>query len=142
MNVTIERTYLEKETVGILKVHSNDATIQFSCSTLELPNLNNQHDISCINEGIYQVIKEKPSGTFNYIHFRILNVSGRDGVLIHIGNYATGKQVDTHGCILVGKDLVDMNGDKQLDVNYSNVILAKLVSLLPNEFELEIKKKV
>ena len=138
MNVTIERTYLDKETTGILKVHSNDATIAFSCSTLELPNLNNQHNISCIPEGIYQVVKEKPHDNFNYNHFRILDVPGRDGILIHIANYVS----QLRGCIAIGRDLVDMNKDKLPDVNYSNVILAKMVSILPDEFELEIKKKV
>ncbi len=77
--------------------------------TIELPWNDNKSNISCIPQGLYNVVphntKERPRT------FRLLNVPGRQGILIHIGNYATdimiGKELhekDTKGCILVGFD--------------------------------------
>lgn len=63
------------------------------CVTLELPNLNNIVDKSCILPGIYQVITntaEKP--------WRLVDVPGRTEVDIHAGNTVA----DTLGCILAG----------------------------------------
>ena len=31
-----------------------------------------------------------------------MNVPNRTSILIHMGNFATGKKIDTEGCILVG----------------------------------------
>ena len=68
----------------------------FTCVTLELPDKENQRDISCILEGDY-ICKKIVSPKFGLV-FQILNVSCRSNVLFHVGNYPN----DTHGCILVG----------------------------------------
>lgn len=66
------------------------------CDTLELPDIGNLHDVSCIPVGTYNLnTYTRPSG-FRVI--RVLNVPGRDNIEIHEGNYLE----QTDGCILVG----------------------------------------
>jgi len=137
MRVIIIRTYLEKETVGHLSVIDDCKEEVYTCHTVELPNKDNQRNISCILEGIYDVQKEKPNAHFKYVHFSILNVPNRSGIMIHITNYVS----QLRGCIAPGRDLVDMNGDRLPDVNYSNVVMKELAKLLPDKFKLEIKSK-
>ncbi len=69
---------------------------------------NNQHDISCIPQGLYNVTR---GDTPNHKDvFRILNVPDRDGILIHSGNYASivdidgEKHLDSDGCFMPGFD--------------------------------------
>ena len=70
------------------------------CDTLENPWQDNQRNISCIPEGVYDVRLRLPreSGTRDYIHLLVKEVPDRDWILFHRGN--TTK--DTSGCILVG----------------------------------------
>lgn len=46
-----------KQTLGKGKVISDDGRLLFSFETLELPWLNNQHDVSCIPLGNYNCTK-------------------------------------------------------------------------------------
>jgi len=137
MNVQLLRTYLEKETVGEFRVLDDDNQLIYRCHTVELPDRQNQVGVSCIPEGTYSVQKEKPNKHFNYVHFSVLNVPGRSGILIHIANYVS----QLKGCIAPGRDLIDMNGDRLPDVNYSNVVMKDLANLLPDRFSLTIKRK-
>lgn len=135
MNAVLYRHYQETETLGILVVYKNNKLV-YSCSTIELPYKNNERNISCIPEGIYTVKKEKPNSKFNYVHFSILNVPNRSGILIHVANYVK----ELRGCIAVGRYFIDMNGDNILDINFSNVVMKELANILPDTFTLEIKK--
>lgn len=64
------------------------------CNTIELPWLQNQRRVSCIPEGRYELIKRvtKKRGQ----HLLVLNVKGRDGILIHPANDAKKELL---GCI-------------------------------------------
>jgi hypothetical protein len=135
MKITIVRKYRELETQGSLYVFDGIEYI-FNCKTLELPNLGNQHNISCIPEGDYDVVKITSAKHGNC--FQVLNVPGREGILIHKGNYAYGTHVDTLGCILVGMAFADINNDGQLDVVDSTIALNKLLNILPDSFRLHI----
>jgi len=66
------------------------------CNTLELGWRNNIRNISCIPSGNYKCTITDEGGRYPVI--RVLNVPGRDGIQIHIGNYLT----QIKGCILVG----------------------------------------
>lgn len=124
-----------KETIGSLSLYGEDGTKELmNCKTLELPWLQNQHEISCIPQGRYLCTFNKGQGRINYPHFDVQNVSGRAGIKIHVGNYYT----DIRGCILVGVAHLDINGDGEKDVTSSRKTLDKLVQLAGNKFELII----
>lgn len=125
-----------KQTVGTLTVYDGNMEV-FSCKTLELPWRNNQRNISCIpasNGTPYTVVKRWTEERKD--HFHILNVPQRSAILIHSGNYYT----HTLGCVLVGKDLTDLNKDGYADVTNSKVTLNKLTEILPDTFPLIISK--
>lgn len=64
--------------------------------TLELPFKNNAPIISCIPQGLYNVTKH--NSKTHPDTWEVLNVPGREDILIHNGNYLK----DTLGCVLVG----------------------------------------
>lgn len=135
MKIVISRSYGKNETLGSLYVFDG-YKVPFHCFTIELPDLNNQHQFSCIPEGIYDC--EKCSTEKHPNSFLVKNVPGRDGIMIHIGNYGTGKKVDTEGCILPGKAFIDLNLDGNLDVSDSTIAMGKLNDILPTLFKLII----
>ena len=63
------------------------------------------------------------------------DVEGRSEILVHAGNYHT----QILGCILIGLDLADINGDGYLDVTSSRKAMRKLMSLLDDQDEIEIE---
>ena len=140
MNVIIERVYLPTETLGSL--YFNEKML---CKTMELPWKDNQKSISCIPLGFYHVTKEPPipandpSGRKqrDYWHFRLHNVPGRSGVLIHKISYVSGLL----GCIGVGKAFKDLNNDGVPDLIRSGEALQELVNTLPDKFTLTIRMK-
>lgn len=77
--------------------------------TIELPWRNNQQMISCIPQGLYNVVPHNTSKFHNA--FRLLNVPARDGILLHSFNYASDvkkgrdwQHSETDGCIGPGLD--------------------------------------
>ncbi|MEM1134945.1 MAG: DUF5675 family protein [Bacteroidota bacterium] len=123
-----------KQTIGELRVY-NQHELVFSCFTLELPYRDNKRRVSCIPKGTYLVKKRRDRRSrFKYDHLHVQNVPGRSWILFHRGNYH--HQIE--GCVLVGKGLVDINRDGQLDVTSSKVTFVKLMKVLPEEFILEI----
>lgn len=67
-----------------------------SLHTLELPWRDNRTGVSCIPTGVYRGAHHSSAAYPD--HYRLLNVQGREGILIHAGNTVK----DTQGCILVG----------------------------------------
>jgi hypothetical protein len=132
MKVEILRTYGPKQTIGELVVDGAEF-----CKTLELKWLDNKRSKSCIPEGTYTVVKRKAHANRPYDHFHITNVKNRSWILIHTGNFS--RQV--LGCVLVGDKHVDLDKDGLIDVANSTVTLKRLYALLPDEFELTIRKK-
>ena len=100
IKAVMSRTYGQLETKSSLFV-LNGEELLFKCKALELPDNGNQHNVSCILEGVYDVEKLYWEAKHMWV-FAVLNVPGRSGILIHIGNYAAGKKIDTEGCILPG----------------------------------------
>ena len=121
MEVEIRRTYKEKQTEGRLYVYNERNGVGYSCDTLELPWLDNQKRISCIPEGEYDVIKHV-SPKFGEC-FWILDVPERSEILVHKGNYNR----DTLGCVLVGKSLIDIDGDGNRDTTNSSATMKELL---------------
>ena len=136
----ISRKYRDLETTSIAFITNGDEKL-FEFNTIELPLFTvplkpNYVCTNCIPEGVYKVTKifSPTKGKCFHVH----DVEGRTAILIHKGNYATGRKVDTEGCILVGNQLKDINNDGELDVVNSTVTLTKLLEILPNEFKLII----
>jgi len=73
---------------------------------MELPDKQNQSNISCIPEGMY-TCKKILSPHFGET-FEVCNVPNRKHILFHTGNIA---KYDSNGCILVGRSIGKMNGD-------------------------------
>lgn len=121
---------------GRLRVFSDgeDGTV-FECKTLELPWDNNRRRESCIPPGpdadsgaTYRLDHRggEESSSFDYPHFILRGVPGRDYILIHAGNLYT----QILGCILVGDTFVDLNDDGHPDVTRSRATLTNLREVL------------
>ncbi|WP_299129390.1 DUF5675 family protein [uncultured Winogradskyella sp.] len=120
-----------KQTLGHFILYDG-INIIFECKSLELPNRNNQRNISRINAKWYQC-ELRYSKKYSW-HFHVLDVEGRSWILIHFGNYYT----DIRGCILLGNDYVDINGDGHLDVTSSRKTIRRLLEVAPKRFNLLI----
>ncbi len=122
-------------TYGVFLIPSLD----FKCYSIELPWKNNSNSISCIPKGEYKVVL-RWSKKYKY-HFHVTDVDGRQWILFHSGNYAgdTSKGWKTHskGCILLGKSIGVLNGQKA--VLNSRITIKRLMTLLNKKtFKLKI----
>lgn len=124
--LTINRWHQPDCTLGRLSVGS------FRCFTLELPWLDNQRGKSCVPVGTYKAFKR--NSPKNGPVFELVNVPNRTNIQCHSGNYT--RQIE--GCILVGSSITFLDGDNVPDVANSKDTLAKLLALLPDEFEVTI----
>lgn len=120
---------------------------------LELPWLNNRRGVSCIPNGKYLVTIEDPipaddpntpedeSGGRKarpYVHMRVHNVPGRQGILIH----PVGDVKDSLGCMGPGNQFIDYNTDNpKFSYADSKAKLKELVGILPKKFWLNITDK-
>lgn len=124
MKLLLERYhYDDKQTLGKLYLLDSKSHIIEDWHSLELPWLDNKKRISCIPEGVYKAHKHN-SPKFGE-SFWLQDVPNRSEVLIHKGNYHT----DILGCILIGKDLSDINKDGYLDVTSSKKAIKELMKL-------------
>jgi hypothetical protein len=73
---------------------TNGELMLMVCNTIELPWLNNQRSVSCIPEGRYELRKRVTQKRGQ--HLLVVNVKGRDGILIHPANDAKKELL---GCI-------------------------------------------
>lgn len=127
MNLKIKRFYNDDCTLGRLRYGN------FHCFTLELPDLDNQTDISCIPAGTYEAVKYQSPSKGDVILLK--GVPNRTYIEIHSGNYTS----QILGCILVGDSIKDINNDGVPDVTNSVNTLKKLLSILPDSFKVEIE---
>lgn len=101
------------------------------CVTLEDPWNDNKKNISCIPTGIYDC--KKFSGAKYKDVWILENVPNRSYILIHAGN----TQLDTQGCILVGKEFGNLRGRHA--ILRSKAALDLLRYHLPDEFTITIR---
>lgn len=142
MRAILCREYYPKQTHGTLTVYDEESGEElFKCRTLELPDLGNQRNISCIPEGFYDVVPRQSPKYGNHLH--VTEVPNRSLILLHFGNYAgsmnprTGHS-DIRGCILVGEKFVDLDGDGLADITNSKKTMKKLMEVAPDGFVLEV----
>lgn len=100
MKLELKRTYFgEDYTIG--KLYIND---EYFCDTLEdkvRPDGVKVYGETAIPSGKYKVIMNM-SNRFKKIMPLLLNVPNFEGIRIHSGN----TDVDTHGCLLLGKNTI------------------------------------
>lgn len=120
-----------KQTLGELMIKKQGIVV-YACKTLELAWNGNEKQKSCIPPGRYDV--KKRYSTKYKDHFHVLDVPNRSYILIHQGNY----YADTLGCILVGKEHSDIDGDGERDVTSSRNTMNELNNILPDSFKLKI----
>lgn len=83
---------------------------KFLCCTLELPWLANAKGKSCVPVGTYSM-EWSYSPAFRRNTWRLLDVPGRDGILIHAANYTR----QLKGCIAPCMDHGDIDKDGVID---------------------------
>ena len=89
---------MELELIRSYHPNGTNGTIYYKgklqCNCIELPWLNNQHQVSCIPEGRYEL--EKIYNEKFKWHFIVKNVPGREAILVHPANSALK---ELKGCI-------------------------------------------
>lgn len=125
--ILVKRTRTDGiQTTGQFTLIVNGA-MKLTGFTLELPWKDNERQVSCIPPGKYR-LKHFNSVKFGHC-LELQQVPGRDAILIHAGNYNR----DTHGCILIGANLIDLNKDGNLDVTSSKVTMERLMNCIGGE---------
>lgn len=100
----------------------------FGFYTLELPWADNHKLVSRVPAGTYETVKDQETK-----RFRVLDVPGRTGILIHSGN----DDHDTKGCILVGTVAGQLGCD--IAVLHSRYALTQLWNETPDKFLLKVE---
>ncbi len=122
MELELFRTYYDDGTNSEI-MHDGEHL----CNAIELPWKNNQHEISCVPEGRYE-LKKRCSDHLGW-HLQVCNVPERDLILIHAANDALH---ELKGCI-APVSLLTGEG-KGLE---SRQALAKVVGLVYPQFKIE-----
>jgi hypothetical protein len=137
MYLSLERTTDNGiQTTGKLNFHDTTGKKIAQFDTLELSYHLNKRRISCVPCGTYIV---EPHLSFRHGRcFKLVNVSGRDNILIHKGNF----NHDTKGCILIGQGFRDINNDFQLDVLNSATAMRVLRTVLVSVTTITITNKI
>jgi len=130
IEVILKREYLTDRVLGTFTVFKDDCEIGRFFS-LERPWLDNVRMVSCIPEGDYEV---EPNDTRAHPEtYRVLDVKGRSGILIHIGNYVH----HSAGCILLGLKQTDLDLDGAVEISQSTAALKELNRIIGrNNFRL------
>lgn len=102
-----------KATYGFVVVY-RDNVPRFSSLSLERDYLDNKKNISAVKKGTYPLILEY-SPAFSRKLWELKDVEDRSECKFHPGSYWTNLQ----GCISLGLDFVDMDGDGTLDLSDS-----------------------
>jgi hypothetical protein len=130
----LTRVAAPKQTLGVLRHEPTG----WACCTLELPWADNENRRSCIppgrgGEAITYRAKRHESPRYGETLY-LPGVPGRSEILVHAGNYIS----DTLGCILVGVQFRDLDGDSLTDVTSSRQTLGVLLQKIDGE-EVELK---
>lgn len=115
--------------MSVVDINGNE---YFKGVSLELSWKNNAKEISCIPSGVYKLKKRYSEKHRNHLH--VLDVPGREMILIHPASYVRQLQ----GCIAPGSGYRDIDLDGWLDVINSRITLNKILAELEDESELII----
>lgn len=121
----IRHEHSKVQTLGYLYVLNSNEDILFSCTTLELPYLENKRNISCVPIGEYKCVLEY-SDRFKKYLWELKNVPNRSECKFHSANYF--KQLN--GCIALGIDFKDINSDGWKDIINSKDTMSEFHEVL------------
>ena len=144
LSAKICRRYYPNQTKGEFELtDTSTGEVLFTCLTLELPDKGNKKNVSCINQGVYNVVPRYSVKYGNHLH--VTDVEGRRFILIHWGNFAGSNNPksghpDVRGCILVGSKYIDIDGDQIDEIVNSKNTFNKLMEVAPYGFILEVKQ--
>lgn len=99
--------------------------VVFESESIERGDNDNKARESCIPDGVYPVILEH-SNRFNTELWEIYNVVGRSECKFHSANYSR----QLNGCIALGENRIDIDGDGQKDVTNSRKTMGLFHSCL------------
>ena len=140
--VLVRQDESDEGTFGTLKVYEGGALL-YTCFTGELPNRGNRPNVSCIPNGRYGC---QPWHSRKYPrNYNVMSVPGRSAILIHAGNFcgdrSLGYKTNVEGCILVGRALGTIQGQKA--VLSSKLAMNDLWDLIGEAtFSLQIKESL
>lgn len=106
--------------LGSCLVYDENKNRVFKGVSLERGWVNNQNRISCIPEGKYPLVLEW-SPRFEQNLWEIKNVPGRSECKFHVANYWW----ELNGCVALGKQEKNIDGDRVMDVNYSRITMER-----------------
>ncbi len=129
------RDDIDQQTLGEAVAYVNGSE-KMRFKTMELPWKNNQRRISCIPAGRYKVVHRR-SQKYK-LHFHITDVPDRSYILIHPANFSR----QLMGCIAPGRTFADIDGDGLKDVTHSGDTMNKLLSVMPESFEIIIENAI
>lgn len=112
IDLELSRIYRPTYTQGILSVVGKP----FECPTLELPDLKNTTDISCVPEGCYDYFYREDGSNGKCLELK--HVVNRTHIQIHVGNWLT----DTKGCILPGQSFELLQHRPPMVTNSGNTL--------------------
>lgn len=134
MKILLDRTYkTDKQTIGRFYLLNDSNSVIDVWDSLELPDKNNQVRVSRIPAGEYLAVLHR-SPKFGKTLW-LQNVPNRSEILVHKGNFHT----DILGCILIGQDLRDINGDGYMDVVSSANAMKEMLGHLGELKEIKIQ---
>lgn len=123
----------KEQTLGTFAVFDENKKMLFKCESIERGWLDNKRMISCVPEGEYPLILEF-SNKFNQDLWELKDVPNRSECKIHSANYAR----ELNGCISLGKNRIDIDGDGNLDVTNSSKTVKKFHEIMGNDTESRI----
>ena len=129
----LRQEYLKTQTLGYLYIINESDEILFSCNTLELAWINNKRNISCVPNGNYKC-KLEYSNRFKVDLWELKNVPNRSECKFHSANFF--KQLN--GCIALGSDFADIDGDGWRDVTNSKDTMLEFHEVLKGLKEVEL----
>ena len=104
----------DSQSLGLCYVNDHNGCEIFSSQSIERGWLDNKSRISCIPEGTYDIRLEY-SNRFETDLYEIYGVVGRSECKFHAANFAR----QLNGCIALGKNRADIDGDGFKDVTSS-----------------------
>jgi hypothetical protein len=136
------------DTVTIYRIERGDQGVfgrlfykQFKCFTGELPDRDNQSNISCIPDGLFKVVWDYSVHLKKYT-YHVIGIPKREGVRIHsanlMGDTTKGWKAQLLGCIALGEKIGYINKQRAILVSQPAVRIFNEM-LAKQTFMLEIK---